>query len=193
MPQTMTLVSSRCGTTTRSGRRGASSAFTDDMIRAAVHTGEFSDPEAEKYLADVLIKRRDKIAQSLLTAVNPIVDPRARREWPADVRERGSRRQCRAGASAYRASWAQFDNTTGQSRPIAETQSETTTIQAPDGLPAAPGSFIEVSISAESQQHPAWRQPIRTHFRRDATGWKLVGLERMPAAAPGAAAQRTSR
>ena len=48
-------------------------AFSDDLIRAAVHTGEFSDPAAEKYLGDVLIKRRDKIASVYLTAVNPIV------------------------------------------------------------------------------------------------------------------------
>ena len=46
------------------------------MIRAAVHTGQFSDPAAEKHLGDVLIKRRDKIASVYLTAVNPIVNPR---------------------------------------------------------------------------------------------------------------------
>ena len=51
-------------------------AFTDELIRAAVHTGEYSDPAAEKYLADVLIKRRDKIKSIYLTAVNPIVSPR---------------------------------------------------------------------------------------------------------------------
>ena len=51
-------------------------AFTDDMIRAAVHTGQFSNPEAEKYLADVLIQRREKIKSVYLTQVNPIVDPR---------------------------------------------------------------------------------------------------------------------
>ena len=51
-------------------------AFTDEMIRAAVHTGEYSDPAAEKYLADVLIKRRGKIIGTYLTAVNPIVSPR---------------------------------------------------------------------------------------------------------------------
>ena len=41
-------------------------AFTDDLIRAAVHTGEFSDPAAEKYLVDVLIQRRDKIKSAYL-------------------------------------------------------------------------------------------------------------------------------
>jgi hypothetical protein len=51
-------------------------AFSDELIRAAVHTGQFSDPAAEQYLGDVLIKRRDKIARTYLTAINPIVDPR---------------------------------------------------------------------------------------------------------------------
>jgi len=36
-------------------------AFTDEMIRAAVHVGEYSDPAAEKYLADVLIKREAQL------------------------------------------------------------------------------------------------------------------------------------
>jgi hypothetical protein len=39
-------------------------AFLDELIRAAVHTGEYSDPNAEKYLADVLIKRRDKVVRT---------------------------------------------------------------------------------------------------------------------------------
>ena len=52
-------------------------AFTDEMIRAVVHAGQFSDPAAEKHLADVLIKRRDKIKSVYLTAVNPVVDRRA--------------------------------------------------------------------------------------------------------------------
>ena len=62
--------------------RGAASAarriaaFTDELIRAAVHTGAFSDPMAEQHLADVLIKRRDTILRIYLTAINPIVAPR---------------------------------------------------------------------------------------------------------------------
>ena len=51
-------------------------AFTDDRIRTVVHTGQFSNPAAEKYLADVLIQRRDTIKRIYLTQVNPIVNPR---------------------------------------------------------------------------------------------------------------------
>ena len=40
-------------------------AFTDDLIRAAVHTAQFSDPAAEKLLGDVLIQRRETIKQDL--------------------------------------------------------------------------------------------------------------------------------
>jgi hypothetical protein len=84
------------------------------------------------------------------------------------------------GAVTYRASWALFDSATGQTRPLSETQSPTTTMEAPGGLPTAAGSFIEVSISADNPAYPTWKQPIRTHFRRQSDGWKLVGLERLP-------------
>ena len=49
-------------------------AFTDEMIRAVVKVGSYSDPAAEALLADVLIQRRDKIAAHYLAAINPLVD-----------------------------------------------------------------------------------------------------------------------
>ena len=50
-------------------------AVTDELIRAAVKTGQYRDPAAEQHIADVLIKRRDKIGQAYLPKINPIVDP----------------------------------------------------------------------------------------------------------------------
>ena len=94
----------------------------------------------------------------------------------------------------YRASWSPFDNATGESRPLAETTSSTTTIDAPAGLPTAPDSYILVEISADSKEHEAWRRPVRAYFRREAGGWKLVGLERMPdRPADGAVQRRAAR
>src|SRR6185436_11782553 len=49
-------------------------AFSDELLRAAVHTGQFSDPAAERHLGAVLIKRRDAIGRAYLPAVNPIGD-----------------------------------------------------------------------------------------------------------------------
>jgi len=155
-------------------------AFTDELIRAAVHTGEYSDPAAEKYLGDVLIKRRDKIASTYLTAVNPIVAPRLDANGRLTFENAAIAAGVANGPATYRASWLRFDNATGETQALSETQSSTTTIEVPSGVPTASGSFIAVDISADSEGHPSWRRPIRTYFRRAADGWTLVGLERLP-------------
>ena len=155
-------------------------AFTDDLIRAAVHTGEFSDPNAEKYLADVLIKRRDKIKSIYLTAVNPVVDPRLDANGRLTFANAAVDAAVASGPATYHASWFRFDNATGDTQPLSETQSTTTSIAPPNGLPTASGSFIAVDIAVDSQAYPAWKKPIRTTFRRESGGWKLVGLVRMP-------------
>jgi hypothetical protein len=155
-------------------------AFTDDLIRAAVHTGQFSNPAAEKHLADVLIKRRDKIASVYLTAVNPIVDPQLDGNGRLTFGNAAVTAGVAKGPATYRASWLLFDNATGGTKPIGETQGSTTMIEAPSGLPAASGSFVAVDIAVDSTAYPTWRQPVRTYFRRDGASWKLVGLERLP-------------
>jgi hypothetical protein len=169
-------------------------AFTDEMIRAAVHTGEYSDPAAEKYLGDVLIKRRDKITNIYLNAVNPIVSPRLDANSRLTFENAAVAAGVASGPATYHASWSRFDNATGESEALSETQSPTTTIEAPGGLPTASGSFVRVDISVDSQAHPTWRQPIRTYFRRGGEGWTLVGLERLPESlAAGAAAPKPTR
>jgi hypothetical protein len=155
-------------------------AFDDALIRAAVHTGEYSDPAAERHLIDVLIKRRNKIGQTYLTAVNPIVDPRLDAGGQLTFRNAAVDAGFAPAPSAYRASWSRFDNATGVTQPIGESRAQSTSMAPPAGLPAGRGSFVEVDISSESEAHPSWRQPVKTFFRRDADGWKLVGLERLP-------------
>jgi hypothetical protein len=155
-------------------------AFTDELIRAAVHTGQFSDPAAEKYLADVLIKRRDKITSTYLTAVNPVVNPRFDANGRLTFENAAFAAGVPDGPATYRAAWFRFDNATGETQPVSETQSATTTIEAPRGLPTASGSFAAVDISVDSPGHPMWRRPLRMYFRRGASGWTLVGLERLP-------------
>jgi hypothetical protein len=152
-------------------------AFTDDMIRAVVHVGQFSDPAAEKYLADALIERREKIKNTYLTAVNPIVNPRldGRGLTFENAAVDGGVAQ---GSASYRASWMVFDNNTGATKPLSETRSTTTTIEAPSGLPST--GFVAVDIAAESDTYPTWKQPVRAYFRQDGGSWKLVGLDRLP-------------
>lgn len=47
-------------------------AFSDDDIRAAVRAGQLTDPKAEAWLVECLIKRRDKIGRAYLTKVLPL-------------------------------------------------------------------------------------------------------------------------
>ncbi len=154
-------------------------AFSDELIRAVVHTGQFSNPDAEKYLGDVLIKRRNKIASVYMTAVNPIVSPRLDESGRLSFENAAVAADVAKAPTAYHASWMLYDNATDETRPLSNTQSGTTTIEPPAGLPTTPGAMIAVDISADSD-YPAWKKPVRTYFRRLTNGWKLVGLERLP-------------
>jgi len=149
---------------------------------------------AEKYLADVLIKRRDKIASIYLTAVNPIVAPRLEANGRLTFENAAFAAGVASGSATYRASWFRFDNATGATQALSETQSPTTTIEAPRDLPTASGSFVAVDIAVDSEGHPTWRRPVRTYFRRAGEGWTLVGLERLPESlSAGPAAQDPTR
>ena len=87
-------------------------AFTDEHIRAAVKTGQYTDPAAEKLLSDVLIARRDKIARVYTAKVNPLVkfsldgsgaltfENPAVRAHIADARRAATRRRGRASTTA---------------------------------------------------------------------------------------------
>jgi hypothetical protein len=57
-------------------------------------------------------------------------------------------------------------------------------------LSTTTGSYVEVALSADSDAHPTWREPIHAYFRRTADGWTLVGLERL---ADGSAAQTPTK
>jgi hypothetical protein len=157
-------------------------AFDDELIRAAVHTGEFSDPAAEAHLAAVLMQRRDAIGRAYLPAVNPLVNLRLDDTGTLTFENAAVAANVAGAPTGYHAEWLRFDNATGTSTPIGRTESGTTTIAAPGTLPAGAGAFVEVRLTATAGSHPAWQQPLRTHFRRNAGGWKLVGLERQAVA-----------
>jgi hypothetical protein len=155
-------------------------AFSDELIRAVVATGEFADKAAEAHLADVLIKRRDKIGSAYLTRLNPIVDPALDASGALSFGNAAVDHRLAEPPASYTARWSSFDNATGQSKPMGETKSERSPVQAPAGLPTASGAYIQVELSADHPNFANWKQPVHAFFVRQAQGWKLVGLERMP-------------
>jgi hypothetical protein len=153
-------------------------AFDDDTIRALVHTGQFSDAKAEAHLATVLMQRRDKIARAYLPALNPIVDARLDPNGELFFDNAAVRANVAAAPSGYHATWSQFDNATGQIRRIGETRASSMAMAAPGALPSAPGDFVQIDVAADQTAPAAWQIPVHLFFRRGASGWTLVGLDR---------------
>jgi hypothetical protein len=156
-------------------------AFTDEMIRTVVATGSYSDPNAAKLLADILIKRRNKIAAAYLPAVNPLVDFSL--SAGGVLAFRNAAVDAAVGvppAGGYRATWAAFDNVTQQSTPIGPaTIASATNITAPGPLPAG-NTMVRIEVVAVEPVRSQWTQPVTVYFRRTADGYSLVGLDRLP-------------
>src|SRR5439155_15974450 len=155
-------------------------AIDDSMIAAAVHSGGYSDPAAERYLADTLIKRRNAILKAYLPKLNPVVNPTLDAAGVI-VFENVAAGLVRAGSTFYQTWWYRFDNAAGTSSPIGESATTTVArIQAPGILPNATDSFVRVDIRSLNPAYPVWANPVRVYFRRTNEGWKLTGMDRSP-------------
>ena len=151
-------------------------AITDDMIRAAVAEGQFGDPRAEEFLVRAISERRVRILQTYLPKVNPIAEPALDRNGRLTFRNLAAEYGVSDRAPGYRALWYTFDNATDSARLVATTE-ET---QSPMVMPSMPPSeFIKVDLSSIGGPEP-WTRPVSAYFRKIATGWRLVGFERVP-------------
>jgi hypothetical protein len=156
-------------------------AFTDEMIRGVVKTGRYSDPAAEKHVADTLIARRDAIGRAWLTDVNPVIEPALDGSGALTFKNAAVMAGVVTTQPSYEIAWFRFDNATGTATAIgAAASSSREGAAAPAGLPDADGSFIRVDIKAIDKAHASWATPVRAFFKRTGGGWKLVGFERLP-------------
>jgi len=155
-------------------------AFSDDLIRAITRTGVYSDPKAASVLADVLIARRDRIASAYLPAVNPVVDVALSIDGTLTFANAAVDAGVAPKPASYAVAWARFDNATGETTPIgARVEITTPRAVAPGRLPSETGAYLRLAISATGGPQP-WTVPVQAYFRRTATAWTLVGLERVP-------------
>jgi hypothetical protein len=156
-------------------------AFSDEMIRAIVKTGGYSDPDAERYIADTLIKRRDKIAAAYLPTINPLVDFALSEDGTLTFDNAAIKAETAAQPSGgYTARWAAFDNATGATRPLGETRGALNSLAAAPGLDKTTGTYVQIAVAATDQRYPSWGTPVTVYFRREPQNWKLVGVERLP-------------
>jgi hypothetical protein len=155
-------------------------AFSDELIRAAVATGQFTEPGAEQYLSDVLIARRDVIGRAYLVAINPIVNPALAASGEIRFGNAAVQHGFAEPPASYKAVWSTFDNATGTTTLIGESEGREPSLPAPAAFGTASAQFVRVDLSAVSAAHPSWAHPLSAYFRRDSGGWTLVGLERQP-------------
>jgi hypothetical protein len=155
-------------------------ALTTEMIRAAVHAGEFGDPASEAYLVQMLVERRNAIGRAYLTAVNPIAGPELDADGVVTFRNAAVEADFARAPEGYRAAWSMFDNTTGSTRRIGESTGRTTRIVAPSELPSQAGTFVKIELSAIGGANESWQRPVHAYFRQAGGAWQLVGFERMP-------------
>jgi hypothetical protein len=153
-------------------------ALKTDLLRAAVRAGDFRDSTSEEFLVQALAERRDAIARTYLTAINPIADPVLDADGTLSFRNAAVDADLARAPEGYRATWSTFDNATRQTTRIAETTSRTTTMTI-KGLPNTAGVFIKVELSAIGGSNESWHDPVQGYFRYIDGGWKLVGFERL--------------
>ena len=159
-------------------------AFDDDLIRAAVKSGRFSDPEADAYLAQTLITRKNKILQHWLNGVLPLVDFELSPEGVLTFSNVAVDAAAAQPPTEYRVRWFAFDNHTG-SEAFVGAESPTTELraEAPRTLLAHGPDYLGVELRGIHTSHAGWASPLKVYFRRQPQHpWKMVGIERQPSA-----------
>jgi hypothetical protein len=146
--------------------------FSDEAVRAIVTTGRLGNPEAEAYLADTLIARRDKIVGRYFRALNPLAGFRL--EGGALAFDNLGERAGLARVRSYEYEWFALDNARGKATPLGLTSSASEPrIALPQGLP----EYTMVRIRTRSETVPAWQQAVDV-FLRNSPSPAVVGVER---------------
>jgi hypothetical protein len=147
--------------------------FSDADIRTVVQTGEYSDPEAADYLAETLIKRRDKIIDYYFRRVNPLHHFRVC-ESGVGFDNLGEDYSLASGSS-YAYEWYRLNNETSElSRLVERQHTLVPLIPLPGELP----EYLMVRIRTLSSQVPEWRKNVDVYWRRQGDEYRLVGIER---------------
>lgn len=146
-------------------------SFTDEEIRAIVNTGGYSDPRATQWIAEALIKRRDKIGRAFFAKVLPIdnfrvVDGRLEFDDLMELYGLG-------GARAVGLDWLALDNTTETLTFVVAEETDSRALPQ-EVLRAATGEYFAARIDAVDT--PGMN--VLVYVRRVASGFEVAGVER---------------
>jgi hypothetical protein len=143
-------------------------AFTDEQIRALVKLGQFSDPRAEKWIADCLIIRRVKVGKAFLPKVLPL-DRFAVEDNRLAFEDLAAKHKL-AAAREYAVQWSRFDNNTEQKTPLPGE----TSLRLPGQIQAAGDS--EYSAADIRGEDP--KKTVTVFLRKKGSNVAVVGVDR---------------
>jgi hypothetical protein len=146
--------------------------FSPEAIRAMVTTGRLGSAQAEAFLADVLLARRDKIVDRYFRALNPL--DRFEVEGRILTFENLGETAGLARAEGYELQWFTLDNATGTTTPLGALL---TASEPRVSLPDSGSEYTMVRIRTVSTAVPAWRRAVLVFFR-NAPAPAVVGVER---------------
>lgn len=160
--------------------------FSDQMLRSIVEIGRLSDLEASRYLADVLIARRDKVVAYWLTRTTPL-DAFAIVETGGGTALTFENAAVKAGVASSRATsrvrWTALDNQTGRQTPIGEETAAAGDVALVPASAWGPrdASGARYAVAWIASSHPDfthWARPVQVTLRQRAGGIDVVGVER---------------
>lgn len=143
-------------------------SFTDAEIRALVDTGEYSDPRAAEWIADCLIKRRDKIAETWLSRSLPIDRFRVV-DGKLTFEDLGASSGGVNGRE-YSVGWASWDDH-GRATPLPDAAGR----QVPAFRSGT--QYLAATIKRTEKKSEA-DDPVTVYVRQRQTGLEVVGIDR---------------
>ena len=138
--------------------------FSDDAIRAIVKTGDYLSPDAAGYLADTLIKRRDRVVSYYFGQVNPL-DEFAVAGGKISFKNLGEN-----PPGAYLYEWFVFDNETSELESLGD---EGVQVEPHITVPDADALYLMVRIRTRAQS-----KAVEVFLRIGTDGYEVVGIDR---------------
>jgi hypothetical protein len=160
--------------------------FSDRMIKSIVEVARLSDPQSAKYLADVIIRRRDKVVAYWLTGTNPLDRFEARRhagEVTVTFDHAAMRNGLANDTAKYIVNFASLDNMTGAERmdgvAVATSQRVFSVPGSAWGKADAAGfRYAIASIRTLQDGYPHWVRPVRVTLRERGGAVEVIAIDR---------------
>ena len=144
-------------------------AFTDEQVRTIVKTGQLSDPGAEEYLLNCLIRRRDKIGKAFFAKVLPL-DRFSVRDGELAFEDL-AKKHGMGETGPLKVSWSRFDNDSEKKTPL----TGETALKIPgEALNSPDAAYYAADLSRDGET----RRTITVYVRTRQGSAEVVGVDR---------------